>query len=128
MYLGCTGEKILEKRYAREISLLSTIPGIQKSSAMCILSEIGNDMNAFQKAIHLIGWAELRPRNDETSEKIRSRNILRGNKYLRQILVEISWSAARSNKSFLGRKFNKYSKDFIKWGRYESGGFIEEDT
>ena len=102
-------EELAEKHYAREISLLSTIPGIQKFSAMGILSEIGNDMNAFQKATHLIGWAGLRPRNDETSEKIRSRNILHGNKYLRQILVEISWSAARSNKSFLGRKFNNLS-------------------
>jgi len=103
-------EELADKYYAREISLLLTIPGIQKFSAMSILSEIGNDMSAFQKASHLIGWAGLRPRNDETSEKIRSRKILHGNKYLRQILVEISWSAARSNKSFLGRKFNCLSQ------------------
>jgi len=103
-------EELADKYYAREISLLCTIPGIQKFSAMCILSEIGNDMSAFQKATHLIGWAGLRPRNDETSEKIRSRKILHGNKYLRQTLVEISWSAARSDKSFLGRKFDCLSK------------------
>jgi transposase len=85
---------------------------------MCILAEIGNDMSVFPKAVDLIGWAGLRPRNDETSEKIRNRKILYGNKYLRQmvgehsrtILVEISWSAARSNKSFLGRKFKVLSK------------------
>ena len=82
------------------------IPGVQPFSAMCILAEIGNDMSAFQKANHLVGWAGLRPRNEETAEKIKSRKILHGNKYLRQILVEISWSAARSNKSFLGKKFN----------------------
>ena len=87
-----------------------TIPGIQKLSAMCIIAEIGNDMSSFQKATHLIGWAGLRPRNDETAEKVKSRKILYGNKYLRQILVEVSWSAARSNKSFLGKKFNILSK------------------
>ena len=103
-------EELADKYYAREISLLCTIPGIEKFSAMSILAEIGNDMSAFHKATHLIGWAGLRPRNDETSEKIRSRKILHGNKYLRQILVEISWSAARSNRSFLGRKFNYLSK------------------
>jgi len=103
-------EELADKYYAREISLLTTIPGIQKFSAMCILSEIGNDMEAFGKANNLVGWAGLRPRNDESAGKIQSRKTLHGNKYLRQILVEISWSAARSNKSFLGKKFNTLSE------------------
>jgi transposase len=103
-------EELANEHFAEEISLLCTIPGIQIFSAMCILAEIGNDMSVFQKATHLVGWAGLRPRNDETSEKIKSRKILHGNKYLRQILVEISWSAARSQKTFLGRKFNALHK------------------
>jgi Transposase IS116/IS110/IS902 family./Transposase. len=103
-------EELANKYYAREISLLCSIPGIQKLSAMCILSEIGNDMEAFGKASNLVGWAGLRPRNDESAGKIQSRKILHGNKYLRQILVEVSWSAALSNKSFLGLKFNNLSK------------------
>jgi transposase len=76
---------------------------------MCILAEIGTDMSVFMKAIFLVGWAGLRPRNEETAGNIKSRKILHGNKYLRQILVEISWSAARSGKSFLGRKFRALS-------------------
>jgi len=103
-------EELVNQHFAKEISLLCTIPGVQRFSAMCILAEIGNDMSVFQKATHLVGWAGLRPRNDETAEKIKSRKILHGNKYLRQMLVEISWAAARSNKSFLGRKFNVLSK------------------
>jgi transposase len=98
-------EELANKYFAEEISLLCTIPGVKTFSAMCIIAEIGNDMSAFQKATNLIGWAGLRPRNEESAGKIRSRKILYGNKYLRQILVEISWSAARSYKSFLGRKF-----------------------
>jgi transposase len=103
-------EELAGKYYAREIPLLCTIPGIQKFSALCILSEIGIDMDAFGKASHLAGWAGLRPRNDESAGKIQSRKTLHGNKYLRQILVEISRSAARSNKSFLGKKFNTLSR------------------
>jgi transposase len=99
-------EESANNYFAEEISLLCTIPSIKKFSAFCILAEIGSDMSAFRKANHLVGWAGLRPRNEETAEKIKSRKILHGNKYLRQILVEISWSAARSNKSFLGKKFN----------------------
>jgi len=103
-------EELADAYYAREISLLSTIPGIQKLSALCILSEIGNDMEVFGKASNLVGWAGLRPRNDESAGKIQSRKILHGNRYLRQTLVEISWCAARSNKSFLGRKYYSLSK------------------
>jgi transposase len=103
-------EELANKYFAKEISLLCTIPGIQKLSALFILAEIGSDMSAFPKATDLVGWAGLRPRNDETSEKIRNRKILHGNKYLRQILVEISWSAALSDKSFLGKKFKTLSK------------------
>jgi transposase len=103
-------EELANEHFAEEISLLCTIPGIQKFSALCILAEIGNDMNVFHKATGLVAWAGMRPRNDETAEKIKSRKVLHGNKYLRQILVEISWSAARSGKSFLGKKFRLLSK------------------
>jgi transposase len=102
-------EELSNKYFADEISLLCTIPSVQKFSAMCILSEIGNDMSVFPKATDLVGWAGLRPRNEESAGKIKSRKILHGNKYLRQILVEISWSAGRSNKSFLGKKFKQLS-------------------
>jgi hypothetical protein len=42
-------EELADAYFAREISLLCTIPDIQKYSAMCILSEIGNDMSVFVK-------------------------------------------------------------------------------
>jgi transposase len=103
-------EELANTHFAEEISLLCTIPGVKQFSAMCILAEIGNDMSVFSKANSLVGWAGLRPRNDESAGKIQSRKTLHGNKYLRQILVEISWSAARSNKSFLGRKFTVLAK------------------
>ena len=103
-------EELANTHFAEEISLLCTIPGVQKLSALFILSEIGHDMSAFSNANSLVGWAGLRPRNEESAGKIQSRKTLHGNKYLRQILVEISWSAARSNKSFLGKKYSLLSK------------------
>lgn len=103
-------EELADAYFAGEISLLCTVPGIQKYSAMRILSEIGNDMSVFGKASHLVGWAGLRPRNDESAGKIQSRKTMHGNKYLRQMLVEVSWSAARSKKTFLGKKYYLLSK------------------
>ena len=103
-------EELANKHFAQEISLLCTIPSVQTLSALFILAEIGNDMSAFSSASSLVGWAGLRPRNEESAGKIQSRKTLHGNKYLRQILVEISWSAGRSKKSFLGKKHSVLSK------------------
>ena len=105
--------KLLEesamKHYAEEITLLCTIPGIQKLSAMCILAELGVDMSVFFSAAAMVGWAGFRPRNDESAGKIRSRKIMPGNKYLRKMLIQIGWAAALSNQSFLGKKYRQLS-------------------
>ena len=106
-------EELANRYFAGEISLLCTIPGIKKLSALFILSEIGNDMSAFSSASSLVGWAGLRPGNEESAGKIQSRKTLYGNRYLRQILVEVSWSAARSNKSFPGKKYFLLSKRML---------------
>jgi transposase len=57
------------------ILLLITIPGIDVLSARIILSEIGRDISRFPTAGHLLSWAGLCPRNDESAAKRRSRPI-----------------------------------------------------
>ena len=103
-------EELANEHFAEEISLLCTIPSVKLLSALFILAEIGNDMSAFSSASALVGWAGLRPRYEESAGKIQSRKTLHGNKYLRQMLVEISWSAGRSKKSFLGKKHSVLAK------------------
>ena len=106
-------EESANRYYAEEISLLCTIPSIKKLSALCILAELGGDMDAFYTSAMLVSWAGLRPRNDESAGKIRSRKTLHGNKYLRKMLVEVSWSAALSGKSFLAFKYQQLSKRML---------------
>jgi len=103
-------EELAIKNYAGEISLLLTIPSIQTLSAICILAELGGDLKVFYTAAQLVGWAGLRPRNEESAGKIRSRKTLHGNKYLRRMLVQVAWSAGRSKKSFLGIKFSQLNQ------------------
>jgi transposase len=106
--------KLLEesamKHYAEEISLLCTIPGIQKLSAMCILAELGVDMAVFFSAADMVGWGGFRPRNEESAGKIRSRKTLHGNNYLRKMIIQVAWVASRSDKSFLGKKYRQLSQ------------------
>jgi len=48
---------------------------------------------------HLSAWAGLKPRNDESAKKFKSRKILPGNPYLKSILVQTAWAAVASRKS-----------------------------
>jgi transposase len=96
--------------HAEEIRLLCTIPGIKETSALGILAELGGNVDAFANAAALVGWAGLRPRNDESAGKIKSKHIMHGNKYLRQILVQAAWAAVRKHGCFLGVKYHQLNK------------------
>ncbi|MGB4577458.1 MAG: transposase, partial [Paludibacter sp.] len=92
-----------------EVALLMTIPGVQKQSAMTILAEIGADMKMFATAAALVGWAGMRPRNEESAGKIKSRKTLHGNKFLRVIIVQCAWAASRTKNGRFAQKFKYLS-------------------
>jgi transposase len=54
---------------------LRTIPDVSDLSAQGIVSEIGTDMSRFPTAGHLISWAGLCSRNDESAGKRRSTRL-----------------------------------------------------
>jgi transposase len=54
------------------LEMLNGIPGLSSLSAEVIVAEIGVDMSRFETAGHLISWAGLCPRNDESAGKRRS--------------------------------------------------------
>jgi transposase len=58
--------------------LLTTMPGISDVSAEVIVAEIGTDMTRFATPGHLISWAGLCPRNDESAGKRRSTRLRKG--------------------------------------------------
>lgn len=102
-------EKIANEYYSQETELLQTIPGIKKLSAIIIFAEIGGNINLFATAENLTGWCGLRPKNDESAGKIKSRSITKGNKYLRRILVQTGWAASRTKNCYLKTKFEQLS-------------------
>ena len=100
-------EKICKEHYSREMDLLQSMPGISKISAICIIAETGADMSVFENSGKITGWAGLRPRNDESAGKFKSKAITKGNKYLRSILVQVAWAASRTKGSYFKKKFNR---------------------
>ena len=51
------------------ISLLCTIPGVDRNYAITIISEIGTDISQFSFSKRLCCWAGLTPDNNESADK-----------------------------------------------------------
>ena len=89
----------LVKPYENAVQLLCTIPGVDCSSAITILSEIGTDMTQFSNSKRLCCWAGLTPGNNESAGKKKSVRITRAGVYLKPALVQAAHAAVKSNKS-----------------------------
>jgi transposase len=89
------------------VQLLSTIPGVSTLSAEVILAEIGTDMSRFPTSGHLISWAGLCPRNDESAGKRRSTRLRKGAPWLKTTLVQCAWAASRRKASYLQAQFQR---------------------
>jgi transposase len=89
------------------IMLLTTIPGVSELSACVILAEIGRDMRRFPTAPHLISWAGLCPKNDESAGKRRSTRMRKGAPWLKTTLVQCAWAASRKKASYFQAQFHR---------------------
>jgi transposase len=81
--------------------------GVKQLSARAILSEIGIDMSRFATDAHLISWACICPRNDESAGKRRSTRIRKGSPWLKTTLVQCAWAAARTKSTYLQAQFHR---------------------
>jgi transposase len=97
----------LVEPFRTAVQLLTTIPGIDQLSACVILAEIGRDMSRFPTAGHLISWAGLCPKNDESAGKRRSTRMGKGAPWLKTTLVQCAAAAARKKASYLQAQFHR---------------------
>ena len=91
---------LCEKHYPEHYKRLQTIPRFKERAATAIIAETGVDMKMFATAACLVGWCGLKPRNDVSNGRFKSRKVTHGNRYLRQILIEIAWVASRTRNCF----------------------------
>jgi transposase len=93
------------------IGLLCGIPGVDRQSAITILSEIGTDMAQFDSAKKLCCWGGLTPGNNESAGKKKSVKITRAGVYLKPMLVQVAHAAVKSAKTPYYRiKYERISK------------------
>jgi transposase len=89
------------------VSLLDTIPGVNRRTAELLLAEIGPDMSRFPSAAHLASWAKVAPGNNESAGKRYSGATGHGNRWLRTAIVQAAWAAVKVKKSYLSSFYHR---------------------
>lgn len=87
------------------IERLTTIPGIARIAAVAMVGEIGLRMEQFPTVDHLISWASLCPRLDESAGRARSTRVRVGAAWLKPLLVQCAWAAARTKNCYLQSQY-----------------------
>lgn len=101
----------LVEPYENAVQLLCTIPGLDRTSAVTVISEIGVDMTQFSSSKRLCCWAGLTPGNNESAGKKKSVRITRAGVYLKPALVQVAHAAVTSKKSpYYKAKYERISK------------------
>jgi len=91
--------------FRAELERLVTIPGVAETAAAVLIAEIGVEMSQFPSAGHLISWASLCPRLDESAGKRRSTRLRKGAPWLKPVLIQCAWAAARSRGTYPQAQF-----------------------
>ena len=89
------------EKYAPNIALLKTIPGIGPITSISFLVEIEN-IERFENTDHFAGYVGLTPNRHSSGDKTNDGEMtFRGNKTLKSLLIESSWTAARSDPALI---------------------------
>jgi transposase len=91
--------------FREAVDRLDAIPGIDIVVAQAILGEIGLEMARFPTHQHLIAWACLCRRLDESAGKRKSTRTRKGACWLKTVLVQAAWAAVRTKNSYYGAQF-----------------------
>ena len=95
------------KPFRESAEYLSPMPGLSAISASVIVAEIGVDMSRFKTPGHLVSWAGLCPRNDESAGKRRSTRLRHGGNWLKTTLVQCAWAAVRVKGGYLQAQLHR---------------------
>lgn len=93
--------------FEEEMERLDGIHGMGRRAAEEVITEIGVDMTRFPSAAHIASWARLCPSNNESAGKRKSGRTGHGNPWLRSILVQVAWAAARTKGSYLSAMYHR---------------------
>jgi transposase len=91
--------------FQADVERLTTMPGVSTTVARVLVAEIGVDMTRFPTAAHLVSWAGLCPRADQSAGKRRSTRVRHGAPWLKTTLVQGAWAAIKVKDSYLRAQY-----------------------
>jgi transposase len=91
----------------RAITLLDTIPGVDRRGAERWVAATGVDMARFGTAARLAAWVGVAPGNDESAGKQRSGRTRHGNQPRRTVLTQLAHAAAQTKGTYLAALYHR---------------------
>lgn len=100
----------LTRPWAPKLAKLQDLPGVGRRGAEQMLAELGPDVTAFPSHRHAASWTGICPGNHESAGKRKSGKTRKGNRWLRGILVECAWAAARTRDTYFHAQFRHLAR------------------
>jgi transposase len=95
---------------AEAMRILDEVTGINQRIAEIVMAELGLRLEQFQSEAQLVSWAGLCPAAKISAGKRLSSKTGKGNRWLRQALIEAAHGAARSKHTYLGAYYQRLKK------------------
>jgi transposase len=95
---------------AEVMRILDEVTGINQRIAQIVVAELGIRLDQFQSSGHLVSWAGLCPAAKISAGKRLSTKTGKGNRWLKQALIEAAHGAARSKNTYLGAYYQRLKK------------------
>lgn len=96
--------------FAPKLERLQALPGVGQRAAEQMLAELGPDMGRFPTHQHAASWTGICPGNHKSAGKRKSGKTRKGNRWLRGLLVECAWAAARTKETYFRAQFRQLAR------------------
>ncbi len=105
-------EEEIERRlqpFEEQIKRCEQITGVSRHVVHVLMAEVGTDLQRFPDAEHLSSWAGVCSGHRESAGKRQSGRCKKGNRYVREALVQAAHGVRRS-RTYLGERYRRLKK------------------